>query len=275
MDHFVEKPPSSYPGWRIALQIFGQFRCAKKVFETNVQNVRNIFGAEAQINVFILSQKDPSSTETIQQQLYIRNILSKYDMRVIFYQYTEDIDGLLSDETEIQNKYNDRVLSLEDKHGHDWFVCKLWKRRHILNKLFNAADNESYDYVVHCRLFDISFQLLRPFDFLRRDDDSLYLSMDTFFMGCRETITKFLNFGQNMADNLHYYHDIWTNPEFCETYKKWDSCLFNVKPTYCSEVQASYHIYKHFATYLQLRHDYNSEVPIQESKDYLHIKIVR
>jgi hypothetical protein len=78
-----------------------------------------------------------------------------------------------------------------------------------------------------------------------------------------------------MADNLHYYHDIWANPEFCEMYKNWDSCLYNVKATHCSEVQVAYYIYNNFTKYLHLRYDYNSGVPANECSDYLHIRIER
>jgi hypothetical protein len=258
---------------KYAIQIFGQFRSAQKVFDENIQNLRNILGNDAEIDVFILSQK---GNYFEQNEQYIRGILANYNMNIIFYEYVENYIDELQEENVVQEKYNKIVLPLEHHTGYDHFVCKLWYRRWFLNQLFHRNTDKQYDYVIHCRLFDVVFKKLREFDFLTPNNHSaLYFSHDTFFLGSQQSVDKLLEFGKNMADNLSMEQEIWSNPKFSQLYHKYDSCLYRYKATYCSETQICWYIFKNFQHFLNLRYDFNSTIPIEKSDAYLYVMIQR
>lgn len=257
---------------KFAIQIFGQFRSAQKVFEENIKNIKNITKNNL-VDIYILSQRDDNYHNN---ENYIKYILRKYNLNLIFYKYVEDYDEIKINENISQNDYNNK-LNIENK-GYDHFVCKMWYRRYFLNQLFKKEKdiiNANYDCVINCRLFDVNFITLKEFSFLKCNDDALYFSHDTFFMGSEEVINKLLDFGKNMSNNIIFENEIWNDDIFRNLFYSYDKCLHDVRASYCSEVQICHYIYRNFKNYLNLRFDFTKNQTIENSDAYLYVTIQR
>jgi hypothetical protein len=256
-----------------SLLIFGQFRHASICFENNIIELLKIT-KENKINVYILTEKEFNFQSN---KIFIKNILDKYNICLKYYGYMDEYPEDLEIENQIQKDYNEKVLNLVkcNQKGYNSFVAKLWYRRYLLYSIYQSKKEENSDYILWGRFFDIDFKLLKDFDFIGKDFDKLYYSHDTFFLGSESTIDKLSLFAKNLATNL-VYEDIWQNQEFCKEFNKNDYCLFGCKPTFSSEVQVCYYIFKNIPNNLNIRFDFsNPNLDIKNTDSLLYARIKR
>lgn len=256
---------------KFAIQIYGQFRSARKLFDDNIKNINKIT-KDNYVDVFILGQKEDDNDE---KEKYICDILNKYNMNIIFYKYVEDY----KEELKIENDIHDKYITYCKGKGH-YFICKMWYRRYFLNQLFLNyinTKNIDYDCVMSARSFDVSIDVLRDFNFINDNDfcECLYFSHDTFFIGHKDIITKLMEFGKDVFNNLKDGNEIWSNNMFQKLFYFYDCVIYNIRDTYCSEVQLCYYIFTHFDKYLNIRYDFNSDLNKKDLDAYLDIRIVR
>ena len=103
-----------------------------------------------------------------------------------------------------------------------------------------------------------------------KNKNKLLMSIDTIFIGSKYVIDYLFSFGENMD----LYHDtIWSNKDWSIYFKNIDSCLYRVKPTYCSEVQIYSHIFFSNLDYENIRVDFNNIDNQLNNKALFHVKL--
>jgi hypothetical protein len=150
----------------------------------------------------------------------------------------------------------DRVAKGKQGYEHgNHFAPANWYRRYILWKLFEETRQQE-DWVIFCRPFDSHIEFLKPIQPLLHSPtahETLFGSIDSFFLGTPPTMKKLLAFGAH-ADSWQPFE--WT-PDFQQEFAEFDSVLASTKPTFCSEVQIYKYIKHNFPHWMSLRYDFS------------------
>lgn len=242
---------------KIALQVFGQFRCAREWLDKNLCELDKEL-SHYDVDVYILTDKNVGSNYSQELEEYVRKTFNKHNYRIVLFKFWEELEQYHDEELKRQEEYNKYVLQRvkELERGHDKFVARMWYRKYILNKIFAEIKDIKYDCVMTPRLFDTELRILRPFDFIHHlDDDSIYFNVDIFFMGTEKAIEKMFNIGNilSLSDD-----SIWQDEEFKRKFIDSDINLGTHKPTYCSEIQMFYYAYKTFTNAVSIRYDFTN-----------------
>ena len=263
-----------------ALLIYGQVRCALsgRYLESNIVELWKITKG-ANVDVYVLSER---GTNSVFEEDNVKAIFGKYNLNLKLYSYIDQYPEISIMETEIQNNYDTIVgeecsfHNIDNYKGYNNFVAKLWYRRGYLHHIWQSMNNNrstNYDYVIWGRFFDMDYRILKDFDFLKKNDDCLYIAGDSFFMGSESNMNKLSEFAQDISASL-CGNEIWENVDFTRFFGAIDSCLCFHKPTYCSEVQLANYVWRTFKSYRNLRFDYNNWQP-KMGEDYMWAVIKR
>lgn len=260
---------------KIALQIFGQFRkYVKDLFEKNIYELHKIL-KDYDVDAFILSNKEDGSYYSLESEEYIKNILNKYNINVVFFKYWEELEEYHGGDVELYNDYqkfynNSRKIYYPNKDQPKYVSINFGKqyyRKYILNKLFLETKQYKYDFVCAPRLFDTNIVIFKNFDFLNNYDGTLYFGITSFLIGSEEIVTKVFDF----AINKNFVGDeIWDDINFSIQYGLFGVRILLLKESFADEVQLFYHIYKNIEKYQNIRVDTNNQNSPEAKKWYFY-----
>jgi hypothetical protein len=243
---------------KLSLLIFGQFRNYKKNLEYNLNILNKILLEHNDIDVFILTDKKIEGNYSQDNEENIINIFKKFNIINIKFYYWENLTEYHEQEIINEENYN---KNCKHNRGKNNFTSNLWYRRYILNKLKNEY-NINYDLNMFIRLFDININININYNYNQILDlkeiintNTLLMSIDTLFIGTTNIMNKLFEFGQFF--NL-YHDDIWKDSKLCDIFNNMDSCLYNGKYTYCSEIQIFSHIFYNIKSFKNIRVDFNN-----------------
>ena len=248
----------------IALIVYGQFRN----FETNLEHNLKQFDVLLynNVHVFILSNKLQEGNYSQENEDKIINIFNKYNCKVHFIKYIEDISEYdVNMERQISSNYY-RIANY--KNGYSPFVPEIIYRKYLLNKLKNEyidRNNLHIDLHFCCRLFDTVIKrnnqditIHNEFNNLFNNHNIIFGSHDTTYIGNRESIDHTVNLAENFYNNIVYKDDMWKDEGFYDFFLNIDYILGTLKTTFAPEVQYAYHIYFSQYKYQNIRFDFSN-----------------
>ena len=57
--------------------------------------------------------------------------------------------------------------------------------------LVNSFYPQDYEFIINARIFDVSFNIMKPFDFLDNLNNIIYHSVDTFYIAKENVMNDF------------------------------------------------------------------------------------
>lgn len=218
---------------KIALELFGQFRSYSFNLKPNLDALLSqLPGYE--IDVFIMSENKNEESEAD-----VISILSKYkqlNLKKLY--YFENMPEEFQNQSKlIQKTFN---ADIDEKLGEDYrlnhlagyheFTKELMYRKSLLHDLVYKISS-TYDFYISARLFDVSFSVMKPFDFLPTiKENDVYHSIDTFFIAKGETLRKLL------SACYRYKIKEMNTPDFRRKLREFDDNLNGCFPFLCSEL---------------------------------------
>ena len=241
---------------KISLCMFGQYRTFKLNLENNLINLKDNILKNNIIDIYILTDKKESGNYSIKNEKIIIDLFNKYNCNIEKIYYWEDLSDYYNSDIRNKIQYDNNIRHTK---GADKFTSNLWYRKYLLNKLKNEyceLNNKSYDCHMFIRLFDTQITLSKSNDYIIKNlenylnNNYLLFSGDLIHIGKKDTIDKMFEFGKEFC---LVHDDIWYDLEFSNYVKIVDTQLFIEKPTYCSEIQTYYYIFKNIDKYLWIR----------------------
>jgi hypothetical protein len=258
---------------------YGQYRHATICFEHNIKQIRSQLNSNDTLDICILSQYESDRDRQNYLEQFINNTLLANNCNLIFLKYIEEYkDDIYEVENKIQENYDNYISNSDIKNGadlHSKFVCKLWYRKYFLNLLYKRFITTNYDYVFLTRLFDTKLEIIKPFDFLKNQTNTLYYAHDTTFIGSPDIIDKLLEFGKDMYSNLRVHKEMLIDIDFLKEFNKQDRCLSECNAIYSSEMQICNFIYYNIPNSINIRYDFTDLEERSQEKAYIDIRIVR
>jgi hypothetical protein len=140
----------------------------------------------------------------------------------------------------------------------DEFVPRYYYRRQILNTIRHESEIETrkaYDWVIMARMFDMTYEKMRPLDFLvgPPEEQTVYASIDNIVMGSPETVDAiFAPFSQKYPV---VGYEQWSEPRFMQTYRQYEMYWSYLRhlTTYCSENQLLWQCLQNCRKFVNLR----------------------
>jgi len=202
---------------KIALQIFGEFRC----FEKCLPDILHFIDySNHEFDVFILTQRN-SKSYSIENLNKIKNILGEQNIKDLKYfeDYSQEIhtqeDKLVKNYFNLYQKFCKCINGLAANS----FVTRLWYRRYLNNQMrivWEKVNNIEYDYVIRAR-FDIGFiNEKKVFDYSTMP----YFSFDILSIAPPEIINIESNLGLEFPFTPKYMYDQNLNVIYDKPYIK-------------------------------------------------------
>jgi hypothetical protein len=171
--------------------------------------------------------------------------------------YFENIDTSNYYNSIIEDKICADYFNIQTQYDKDIFTPKLIYRRCLMNEIMNKemiGSQVTYDKVIFARLFDVIYKRCKSFDFINDiNDNKLYFSVDTLFIGKQEDINILLK-----LDLISNKIKINNMSDFQKFYIEYDECLGNMLPMCASESIFSAIIFNYFKHRCQnLRFDFS------------------
>jgi len=261
----------------IVLMVYGQFRSYRNNLFKNIKALQPILKTH-NIYVFILSDKKESGNYSQKNEEEIKNIFKEFYMNIHIFDYVENYND--TEEMQTTNQY---YSTIKHNKGSSLFVPNLMYRRYLLNKLKNDYVNKNnieIDLTIYCRLFDIiiqpnlSFnQIEQQIDICYQDDNIIYGSSDTFFIGSKNAIDYLFDIAMKIKNGKIYHDDIWGDKSCLEFISTMDIILCKCRAIYSPEIQYIVHMYYSNFLYKNMRVDFNNPMsPLNQTFLY-HVKL--
>ena len=236
------------------------------LLENNIIELKKFFNINQNIDIYILTEKKYDNEIRIK---LLNDILFKHSITLKLLNYWDDLINFHQEDNEANSKYknifniNQYGYDMNNPNHHPWgYDSKqtfnpgnLWFRRYVNFNLFKKYienNNLNYDLVCLTRLFSTKIINLKSIS--NFNNDYLYFSYDTLFIGTFNNIEKLLEFGKKslfVNNNINNKPALLNNNKFLEYSKTLDTIIFN--HIFSSEIQILYYIYTNFNQYKNLR----------------------
>lgn len=262
---------------KIALELFGQYRSYKLNFEYNLKQLLPYL-KEYTIDIFIFSENYDENKENDIINI-INSFKSEYSLNIKMIKYFEYVDDIYKKTSKLnQEKFNLSIDTIYDKSyrlnhlkGYNEFTIEYIYRKYLLHKLSKEYFEYEYDFIINARLFDISFNIMKPLDFLNNINNTLYHSIDTFYIAKEHIMNNFL------LKCVEYKIKDMNQPEFRNVLKKYDYNLNGCFPFLCSELITLKIIFDNFKDSMNLRYNFTmvevNKEPMEKWINYLDIRL--
>lgn len=260
----------------MVLMVYGQFRTYYNNLLNNLKALEPILKTH-NIYVFILSDKKESGNYSQKNEDEIKNIFHGFYMNICMFDYVENYND--KEEIETANQY---FSNIKHENGTSYFAPYLMYRMYLLNKLKNDYFhnyNIQIDLTIYCRLFDMIIQPNLTFRQIEQqisicyyDNNIIYGSVDTFFIGSGKAIDYLLSIALEFKNGKIYHDDIWNDNSFVEFLLTMDIVLYHCRAIYSPEIQYIAHMYYSNFVYKNIRVDYNNPTSLLNSTFMYHVK---
>ena len=248
-------------------------RSTNQQIEESVQHLRECFGVRLKKVIYYedlpteIHQKEDEIYETW-KALETNRTLTEEETAQYQHELSEGIDQLFLKghpfypHADMQTHLRNNQTLTFDK---DEFVPRYYYRRQILNAIrheYIAEEHESetgirkaYDWVIMARMFDMTYEKMRPLDFLSGPPEELtaYVSIDNIVMGSPAIVDAiFAPFSQKYPV---IGYEQWSEPRFMQTYRQYEMYWSYLRhlTTYCSENQLLWQCLQNCRKFVNLR----------------------
>jgi len=239
----------------IAVLVYGEFRTYKYNLLNNLHELFDEVNAD--IHFYFLTE-NCSQYENNKKEVsfIINNYKNKRNINCEI-KYFENTDTSNYYNSIIEDKICADYFNIQTQYDKDIFTPKLIYRRCLMNEIMNKemiGSQVTYDKVIFARLFDVIYKRCKSFDFINDiNDNKLYFSVDTLFIGKQEDINILLK-----LDLISNKIKINNMSDFQKFYIEYDECLGNMLPMCASESIFSAIIFNYFKHRCQnLRFDFS------------------
>lgn len=231
---------------KVALELFGQYRSYKLNFEYNMTQLLSQL-KNYSIDIYIFSENYNKEEEKDILNI-INSFKPEYDITVKMIKYFEYIDEKYKKESKLkQEEINESIdtiygndTRLNHLHGYNHFTIEYIYRKYLLHLLSKNLFTYDYKFIINARIFDVSFNIMKPFDFLDNINDKLYHSVDTFYIAKEHIMNDFL------LKCIEYKIKDMNQPEFRKVLHNYDYNLNGCFPFLSSELITMRIIYDNF-----------------------------
>jgi hypothetical protein len=251
-------------------------RSTNQQIEESVQHLRECFGDRLKKIIYYedlpteIHQKEEEIYETW-EKLETKKVLTEEEIQQYQHELSGGIDQLFLKRhpfyphTDMQTHLRKNQTLTFDK---DEFVPRYYYRRQILNTIrheyideehaYETAETKTrkaYDWVIMARMFDMTYEKMRPLDFLigPPEEQTVYASIDNIVMGSPETMDAiFAPFSQKYPV---VGYEQWSEPRFMQTYRQYEMYWSYLRhlTTYCSENQLLWQCLQNCQKFVNLR----------------------
>jgi hypothetical protein len=263
---------------KIALELFGQYRSYKLNFKYNMTQLLSQL-ENYSIDIYIFSENYNAEYEKDILNI-IESFKPKHDITLKMIKYYEYIDQKYKNESKVkQLEFNNNVdeiygknIRLHHSHGYNNFTIEYIYRKYLLHLLSKNLFTYNYEFIINARLFDVSLNIMKPFDFLDKIDDTIYHSIDTFYIAKESVMTKFL------LKCVEYKIKDINKPEFRKVLKSYDYNLNGCFPFLSSELITLSTLHDNFKN-INIRYNFTAVEISNEPKNnwinYLDIRLCK
>ena len=252
----------------VTVMVYGQFRSYKLNINNNLQLLYDIFDSNTNFLFFILSDKEEKGNYSQFNENNIKQIIENNpNNKIAYFNYIENISDCLKKEDLINSQFY-KTIKYSYGTENNTFMGTLLYRKYLLNKIKNnflKDNNIQTEYQVFLRLFDINIEKIGNYNFFKHiDDKSIVGSLDTIFIGKKESIDFLFNISKLIKYGFVYHDYIWKNKNFTESVEKVDYNFYSNKITYCPEMQYLCHMYFNGYLFYNIRFDYTNPKKIEK-----------
>jgi hypothetical protein len=241
-------------------------RSTNQQIEESVQHLRDSFGDR--LKKILYYEDLPSEIHQKEEEIYhtwkaleTNRTLTEEETQQYQHELSEGINQLylkrhpFYPHTDMQTHLLSNRNIFFDK---DEFVPRYYYRRQILNTIRHESEtktHKAYDWVIMARMFDMTYEKIRPLDFLSGppEEQTVYVSIDNIVMGSPEVVDAiFAPFSQKYPV---IGYEQWSEPRFMQTYRQYEMYWSYLRhlTTYCSENQLLWQCLQNSRKFVNLR----------------------
>jgi hypothetical protein len=263
---------------KVALELFGQYRSYKLNFKYNMKQLLSQL-KNYSIDIYIFSENYNTECEKDILNI-IDSFKPEYDITIKMIKYFEYIDEKYKKESILKQQFfNESVDNIYNKntrlnhlHGYHHFTIQYIYRKYLLHLLSKNLFTCNYEFIINARLFDVSFNIMKSFDFLDNIDDKIYHSIDTFYIAKEPIMSNFL------LNCIEYKIKDMNHPEFRKVLNSYDYNLNGCFPFLSSELITLSTLYDNFNN-INIRYNFTAVEIKNDPKtnwiNYLDIRLCK